>query len=154
MEIARIIDIKSNKQTGTIDQGDKVLKKASLEYLNLTIEINTDEQFVKVYYKKMFELSRSLSGTEMQFVNYLMQYIRYESGLLAYDNGRPLTKKTISKELEKDIRTIERWFLTLINREVVKKVDDEFYINPFLFMRGKRISKTLFEIFKNSRWAK
>ena len=145
-------------KVGEINEGDRITRKKQLEYLRQTAEINKDKSYVKVYTKHLFELSRSLSGTENQFVNYLLGYIRYESGILAHENGKVLTRQTMTVETELSIKTIDRLLKSLIDKQVLGKHKTGhnicFTVNPYIFMRGSRVNTTLIKMFENSRWAK
>ena len=156
---AAVIDLSTGQIINHANEGDriKVIRKESLDYLKETVSINSDEPFVKVYTTVLFKLSRSLSGTESQFINYLLQYIRYTSGLLEYRNGNTLTRSHMALETGLNIKTIDRLLKSLVDKQVLGKhktgQDISFTVNPFIFMKGKRISDTLFNLFKNTKWA-
>jgi hypothetical protein len=138
--------------------GDRVIRKQSIDYLNSTIEINKNEPYTKAFIKPMFTLARSLSGSELQMVYCLLPYISYESGLLMHPNGRALTRECISDATGLGLKTVDRILKSLQDKKVIGKHNSgreiHITVNPWLFMRGKRINRTLYEFFKNSRWAK
>jgi hypothetical protein len=160
---AQVIDVQSGKVTHEIREGDR-FKIIRLENkVKKTVEepmiyINTDEPFIKVFTKPLFELSKSLNGTESQFVNYLMQYIRYSTGTIAYSNGKPVTRATMSKDTGLSKKTIDRLINSLTDKEILGKHKTgrciTLTVNPFIFMRGQKVNQTLYEFFMNSKWAK
>lgn len=159
---AQIIDISSGEVINEIHEGDRVRifrdKKAERRLPDNIIELNKEEPFVKLYTRVLFDLSRSLTGTESQFVNYLMQYIRYSSGVLAHENGKTLTRNTMSKETELSLKTVDRLLKSLIEKQVIGRHKTGHYAcftaNPFIFMRGQKVTETLVKLFEGTRWAK
>lgn len=159
---AQVIDIQSGVATHDIHEGDtlKIIKGkkfGSKKDEEPKVFINDEEPFIKVYTKPLFELSKSLTGTESQFVNYLIQFIRYNTGILAYDNGKHITRVTMAKDTGLSKKTIDRLIISLSNKEVLGKHKTgrctTLTVNPFIFMRGHKINQTLYEFFINSRWA-
>jgi hypothetical protein len=161
---AKVIDVQSGTVTHEINEGDtlriikgdkKFKKKADDEP---KVSINDEEPFIKIYTKPLFELSKSLNGTESQFVNYLIQFIRYNTGILAYDNGKPITRVTMAKDTGLSKKTIDRLINSLTDKEILGKHKTgrctTLTVNPFIFMRGHKVNQTLYEFFINSRWAK
>lgn len=154
----KILDTDNGEIVGELNFGDKIVRAKSIDYLNDTIELGEGEIFAKIYLKPMFALARNLNGTEAQFVNYLMYYISYTSGILAHENGKPLRRQTMSMETGQDLRTIDRILNSLIEKQVIGKHKTGktviFTANPFIFMRGKRVSETLYKLYQNTKWAK
>lgn len=146
------------EKVGELYDNDRIVRAKSLEYLNNTVEINKDADFVKVYTKPLFELSRSLSGTESIFITYIINYIRYSSGILAHDNGKVLTRQTMSNETGLSIKTIDKLLHSLITKQIIGKHKTghsiSFTVNPYIFMRGSRINETLKKLYENTKWAK
>lgn len=156
---ARIVTIDTGEYKD-IYEGDtvRILRKQSCEYLENTVELNKNEPYVKVYTKPLFELSRSLTGTESQFVNYLMDYVRYTTGIFAYDNGKVLTRQAMADETGLSIKTVDKILASLVEKQVIGKHktghDIQFTGNPYIFMRGNRVNQTLVKFFQNTKWAK
>ena len=145
--------------SSTLNEGDRIVRKKSVEYLQDTIEILPDAPYIKTFIKPLSKLSEITTGPEMLMVYYFMQYLSYDSGILSLPNGRYLTRSHIAAELEQSERQVDRTIESLKEKEVLKKVlgarrEVSIIVNPWLFMRGKRINKTLHAMFKNSRWAK
>jgi hypothetical protein len=60
--------------------------------------------------------------------------------------------------VEKDIVTVDKLLDSLNKKQVIGKHKTGrtvcFTVNPFIFMKGNRVNKTLAKFFENSRWAK
>ena len=143
----------------TLNEGDRILRKKSAEYLEDNIEILPKAPYIKTFIKPMSMLSESLSGPESFMVFYLLQYLSYDSGILMHPNGKALTRSYIAEEIGQSERQIDRTLDKLREKQVLKKAlgdnrEVHFIMNPWLFMKGKKINKTLYELFKNSRWVK
>lgn len=146
--------------TKNIRYGDKVriIKGRTNKNIGELVSLNKNETYIKVYTKTLFALSRSLTGTESQFVNYLMQYIRFTSGILAHVNNKPLSRQTMAEETGLSIKTVDRLLLSLIDKQVIGKHKTGhnicFLANPFIFMRGNKVNETLVKLFEGTKWAK
>lgn len=149
---------KTGEKTGELYQGDRIVRQKTVDYLQDTVELLPDANFVKAYTKPLTQLAKSLTGPEMNMVYYLLQYISYESGALKHHNGQLLTRRFIANEMDLSERTVDRILQGLKAKKVISHnyigKEVQYYVNPWLFMRGKRINKTLYEMFKNSEWAK
>jgi predicted HTH transcriptional regulator len=144
---------------GSLNEGDRIIRKKSAEYLGSTVEILPSETYVKLYLKPLSILAERLTGPESLMVYFLIGYLSYESGILMHSNGKILTRSFIADAMGLSERQVDRTLDKLKEKEVLKKVlgskrEVSIIMNPWLFMRGKRINKTLYEMFKNSRWAK
>ena len=161
---AKVIDIETGKVTHEIREGDifKIIKrkdnKKKSKEKGEYVEINTDEPFIKLFTKPLFELSKSLNGTESQFLNYLIQYLRYDTGNLLHCNGKALTRAKMSEDTGLSKRTIDRLIISLEQNEIIGKHKTgrniTLDVNPFIFMRGHKTPKKLYEYYVNSKWAK
>jgi|LSQX01.3.fsa_nt_gb hypothetical protein len=157
--IGDVVDRDTGEINATIFEGDRILRRQSIDYLKDTVELLPNESYIKTFIKPLSQLSEVLSGPEMFMTYYLLQYLSYDSGLLMHANGKLLTRKRICDELGQSERQVDRTLESLKEKEVIKKVlgakrEVSFLVNPWLFMRGKRINKTLHDLFKNSQWAK
>lgn len=158
-----------NEETGEVENiiypkdKVKITREEQIEHFKDIVAadgviIRDREPFIKVYSSVIFKLSKVLTGQECQFLNYLLQYIRYRSGVLAYSNGKPLTRNDMVEETGLKLCMVDRLLRSLQEKEVIGKHktgwDISFTINPFIFMKGNKINATLYELYKNTRWAK
>lgn len=159
--------------TQEIKEGDKVriTRANSIKSFkdikdNEPFNFNVKSDFIKFYTNAIDSLvNENMSGTEYRVCIKLLKYIQYESGLIGYSNGKYLTKEAILNVLnegckEKNkitLRTLERAIETLTDKKIFAKTrignEIKFYVNPFIFMKGQLINKTLYSLFKNSKWA-
>lgn len=151
-------DAETGEYKGELMYGDKILRKKSAEYLENTVPLNINEPYVKHFTRTSFQLARALTGTEQLFIDYLVEFIRFESGLIAFANGKPLTRKKMAEDTGLNVKTVDNLLRSLRLKQVISKnkmgQEVQYFMNPYLFMRGQRINKTLVDMFRNSRWAK
>lgn len=143
---------------GDLRQGDRIYRKASDEYLKNTILLNPTEAHTKIFFQPVEALVKELSPTELQVFFFLMGHISYETGIVAhFPNGKPMTRKTLASAMGVSIKTVDRTFNSLLQKEVIGKHKSGhsvyFTVNPWLLMRGRRISRDLYDEYKKSRWA-
>lgn len=149
----------TGEKTGEIYQGDRILRKKSEEYLKETEEIlPDDEPYTKTYHRAMFAVANSLTGKELQMIYCLVPFLSYESGMLRHPNGKPLNRAYIADYTGLNVKTVDRLLQGLKEKQVIGRNvvgrEVQYFLNPWLFMRGKRVNKTLKAMFQNSRWAK
>lgn len=134
-----------------LQPGDRILSGNSVKYLTNTVIMKN--RFIKVNDLILYELS-----SKADFINKLLKYISYTDGVLRYSNGKYVLPSNLEKHLHISVRTIQRKFKELMDEDVIHKCKSYngsfFYVfNPYIAMRGKRITKELYEEFKNSKWA-
>ena len=116
--------------------------------------------YVKFFLKSASVLAREkMSSTAMSVCLESLQYIRYDTGYLAYENGIKLTLEDIKKKCDFISQTsIVRAIDELVNKKIFARVktgkENNYLVNPYVFMRGARVNKTLSKTFENSRWAR
>lgn len=143
-----------------LNEGDRILRKKSIDFLKNTDEIQKTEMYVKFFLKSASVLAREkLSSTEMSVCLELLQYIRYDTGYLAYENGTKLTLDDIKRRCDFISNTsVIRAIDELVGKKILAKVrtgkENNYLVNPYIFMRGARVNKTLSKTFENTKWAK
>lgn len=157
-DISKIMYTPEGEFAGNMYQGDKLVRKKTTDYLKDTVEIMKENDFVKGYTKSLLYLGKRLSTSEMNMVFYFLQYISYESGALKHPNGKLLTRSFIASDLKLSERSVDRALQGLKTKKVISHnyigKEVQYFVNPWIFMKGKRINKTLYDMFKNSEWAK
>ena len=156
-----VIDKETGEIVNSLYDGDRILRNSSLKYLakqSELIEFLPNTNYVKIYIDPLKELKRSLTGAEMLFIISMLEFISYETGILQHCNGRVLTRKTISGITGSDVKTVDRLTASLVKKEVLGKHKTGrticFTVNPYLFCKGKMVSKTLMKLYEKSRWNK
>lgn len=143
-----------------LNEGDRIVRKKSIEYLKNTDELQKTEMYVKFFLKSASVLAREkMSSTAMSVCLEMLQYIRYDTGYLAYENGIKLTLEDIKNKCNfissvSVIRAIDE----LVDKKIFARVktgkENNYLVNPYVFMRGARVNKTLSKTFEASRWAR
>lgn len=148
----------TREEIGVMREGDRILRKETDDYLRSTQEILPDEPYIKTFNRIMFAVSNGLTGAELQMAYAIAPFLSYESGMLKHKNGQPLTRHYIAEYTGLSIQTVDRILQGLKEKQVIGRNvvgrEVQYFMNPWIFMRGKRVNNTLHDMFKNSRWAK
>lgn len=153
-----IMDVETGEIIGELNEGDRIIRGKSTLKLQTTIGVNSDTEFIKLYKNsiKMLANECDLTKEEYRLCLNLLDYIRYESGVVAYENGKLLTRDDMQRLFNIKERTLDRAIDGLTENKIIAKVkcgkEINFLVNPYIFMRGTRINKTLYDIFKKSKW--
>lgn len=144
--------------TNEIYEGDRIIRKETIDYFNETIEIGKGEKFYKVWECAKVELDDELlTGSQWRLLNMMGHYIQYQTCLLTFSNGVPLTLEHISQIMNMPERTTFRAIEGLVKKKIIGKFkighEIKYYMNPFIYMKGKRVNKTLISMFGKSKWA-
>jgi len=116
------------------------------------------DEFVKVFPKEIAEIVPVLSGTEIVIVMLLMDCMSYSDGLLRKGGkGKPVTMEYIEKLTGYSRKTVVKSMANLVRKRVYfygrtgrKETDPyQFYVNPYIFFKGKYINPTLVSMFKD-----
>lgn len=131
-----------------LDDGDRILRKGTLEYLNDTTDIKY--HFIKINPKIFDKYCKKYS-----ILPYLTCHIGYMDNICCYDNGKIIRLKDLSKVCEVSETTIKRQLKGLIADDIIHKVPYKknqkcLMINPWLCCRGKRIYLSTYNEFKLS----
>jgi hypothetical protein len=156
-----IVDKETGEVVGALNSGDRILRGASLKHLikqGELVEFLPNVDYVKIYTDPLKELKRTLTGAEMLFVISMLEFISYETGILQHCNGRALTRKKMAEITGNDVKTIDKLTASLTKKEIIGKHKTGraicFTVNPYLFCKGKLVSKTLTKLYEKSRWNK
>lgn len=110
-------------------------------------------QYTKVFSDTMRIVGKELTPTECKVIMLLMSYIRYDSGMLATLKGNPITNDDIVKMVDMSLRTVSDVMTGLVTKKIFAKtrvgVCNQYFANPYIFLRGNYINKTLKAMFKN-----
>ncbi len=149
-------------ETGEVKElntGDRIVRKASLEAYNRIKERNKQYQewelegFYKGNVKEARKIMKELDVYEKAFLFSIAPYVGYEDCCLKYDNGIELKFDALV-----DISGISKGKLSsvingLVEKDILYKGKNsnstQYFVNPWLFCKGKRINKVLKTMFKN-----
>ena len=137
-----------------IKEGDKILRKASVDYLQDT-QTWAIEHFYKGNIDEVRKQLEALSTYEKAFLFTIATYVGYTDCCIKYDNGNCLGFDDLVKlcrmSREKTLSTINE----LRKKDILYKGNNskglQYFVNPWLFCRGNRINNVLKTMFKNYR---
>jgi len=152
-----IVDKETGEIVNTMEDGDKVIRKKSIKLMEETSEINKNEAFIKIFVKPLLQLSTVLSNSEAWFVTYLLSYLDYTSGMIKDNNGNSITLDDMMDDTSLKPSATYNMIKKLTDKGIIAKIKTEnktyFVMNPYIFMKGKRVNNTLIDVFKNTQWA-
>ncbi len=144
-------EIEGKNRYVKLSDGDKILRKNTLNYLKDSISI-------KYSFIKVNPVAYSMIATECPIVNKLILYLSYMDNILTYKNGKIIKLKDIYKVCGVSESTAKRQMKILFENDVIHKVKDEeekctyLVFNPWVAYVGKKIYISLYNEFKLSRW--
>ena len=136
-------EVEDHNKLISLEDGDRILRKGTLEYLNDTTDIKY--HFIKINPKIFDKYCKKYS-----ILPYLTCHIGYMDNICCYDNGKIIRLKDLSKVCEVSETTIKRQLKGLIADDIIHKNQKCLMINPYLAMRGKRIYLSTYNEFKLS----
>lgn len=161
-----------NGETGEIEKklykGDRVIRKSQLDYSKRHKEELEEDKIRNFGQDKKFSMlsefsarqlaDEKLTASEYRILLIMISNTNYKSGLIGFKNNKPITKDWISKKLGISKKTTENSIRTLIDRGIIaQNITNhrvKYFFNPYIQYKGRWINKTLYEMFKNTRWAK
>jgi hypothetical protein len=110
-------------------------------------------QYTKVFSYAMNIVGKGLSGSECKVIMLLLGYIRYDTGMLTTLKGFPLTNHDIIGLVNMSKRTVSDIMDGLVRKRIFARsrvgVCNQYFANPYIFLRGSYINKTLKAMFRN-----
>lgn len=170
--IAHVVSADTGVILDEIKPGDKIKHKEDddkkKEYLN-TYEVNFNQgvRFVKLFDEVLDTLSERLSVTEFRFAVRLAKHVSYDDCILrtnGHRNGKFLDISDISELLGENYKTTSRIMNGLVKKGVIGKhitgcIENPnlsvqcYTCNPYIYMRGTKVEKTILALFEKSGWA-
>ena len=161
----KIINTETGEIMDEIAPGDRILRKRSIDFLKSKeedkeelIEINIGRGFIKIYEDIIEDvIEAGLGASTFLVIMICLKYLSYVSGAIRYPKGGHfLTPSDFVKETGLSRSTVFREIDRLVEEGFLHKgkVEEEYqlFANPYVFMKGRRINRTLFDMFKNSKW--
>lgn len=154
-----VVDINSGEAIDEIHEGDRIVRKKSSEFLSDSVAVNNGAYFAKIYTHVLPYVIEGLSGSECKLLLWLLPYLSHDSNILKCKNGVPVTREFIVTNVSGYSRSAaEKALSGLCKQDLlqsIKRPQGKIYIvNPWVFMNGKRVDKTCYDIFYKSKWAK
>lgn len=168
--VSVIVDCETGEVRKEIYEGDRVrvIRSSQIEYTKTHSKEIQDDKVYNFGQDKNFSMlsefsakqlaDEKLTGSEYRIILLMISMTNYKSGFIALGNNHPVTDEWISECLRLNIKTTERAIKNLIDRGIIAKTVTNFkvkyFFNPFIQYRGRWINKTLYEMFRNTKWAK
>jgi hypothetical protein len=154
-----VVETETGEKLTEIYDGDRIVRGNSIEALKELESAPDGETFTKLYHKVLPMLAqRKLSSAEWAIFLYLGTNIRYISHVSQYRNGRLITRESLQKDLDLPEVTVKRSILRLIKEGLIIEArtleGKVFVVNPFVVSVGGRVSKTVYDLFRKSKWAR
>lgn len=159
-EHGEIVDETKEGRYVKLDNGDRVVRKKSIEYLKNKgkyskagrkyINILADS-FTKVNLNELELILKELDVYEKAFLMSIVPYVGYEDCVLKRRNGILLDIDDFVKLSSMSRAKIYNVIISLIDKHIIykKKVGKriEYYVNPWLLSRGDKLEERLKEMF-------
>ncbi len=154
-----IIDSETGQVITEMHKGDRIVRANSLDAVQSLENAPKNETFTKLYHKVIpLIIDCDLSAAELIFFIHLAANLRYLSNVAKYPNGRLITRENLKVDLKMSDITIKRSIYKLIKVGLIVEANTlegkVFIVNPFVVMVGDKVNKTVFDLFRKSKWAR
>lgn len=149
-----VIDDESGVVLGVLDDGDRIIRKASIDHLK-NYQVWTVEHFFKGNMPEINKWMEELSPHEKALLFTVSTYVSYEDCCLKHSNGDMLTFDDIVKKSGIARGTTSETLNSLIDKDILYRGKNsrerQYFMNPWLFCKGNRINRVLKTMFRNYR---
>jgi hypothetical protein len=154
-----VINADTGEVMTAIMDGDRIIRAKSIDALSDIEYAPSGETFTKLYHKVVPMLIEcSLSASEFMVFMHLAVNLRYVSNVAKYPNGKLITRQNLQDDLKICERTLKTSIYKLIKVGLIVEASTVegkvFIINPFVVMVGDKVNKTVFDLFRKSKWAR
>lgn len=154
-----IIDSETGEVITTLNEGDRIIRSKSVDSYSELEDAPKNETFTKLYHKIVpFMVECDLSASELMIIMHLAVNLRYLSNVAKYPNGKLITRANLQSDLQLSEPTIKRSIYRLIKVGLIVEASTVegkvFVVNPYVVMVGDKINKTVFDLFRKSKWAR
>lgn len=163
-----------NSETGVVVDnlkiGDKVVKQENViarnDYLQTyDLDFQKDKKFVKVF-NGMNEIRKNLTGNEALILLGMLDFVSYDDGIIrqgGHGNGKILNTKELAEEMGVQYENLRKVITSLTKKGVIgihktgsrdnpDSLIKSIIVNPYIFMRGTKMNKTILGLFEQSKW--
>lgn len=151
-----IVDTETGEILNELDIGDRIVRRKSVDYLKDSVEFSTGS-FTKLY-KGFFDALNDINGSECKILFKLLEYTRYETCVISYENGKKIKIVELANEMNISESTLKRGIKKLIELGIIKKSKFDgksmYFMNPFVCFKGSRAKSGVVKLFENSRFNK
>ena len=147
-----IVSPETGEKLNVLNEGDSIMRKKSKDRLD-----NYNTWNIKHFYKgnieELKELNKELSIAEAGFLFKIIPFINYEDCLICHQNGKEINQTDLCDITGLSRTRVHNILKSLIKKDVVYKGKNsksfQYFVNPWLFVRGNSINKVLKSMFKN-----
>lgn len=143
---------------GYIGDGDKIIKKSSIDAARNNNVWQPEERFAKAYPTALRKLSKmGCTANEFMVLFLAVSKLSFKSGLLMHSNGSPVTAEWMSGELNMHLTKVYEAIRKLAAKNIIyrglnnKTKTTEYYLNPYYFFKGEKINATLVSMFADPK---
>ena len=153
---------------GIFDSETQVIRaKAQVEYYDKhKFEINNDKvydfgQSGKFNMFSTFSIEQlaneGLTSADYRVLLLMMSGVGYKTGYISMGNNHSMTPEWMAKKLDIHKKTVDKILKKLIDKGIIAIVVTEkkksYFMNPYIQYKGRWISKDLYNMFKDTKWA-
>lgn len=154
-----VYETETGEVINEIFDGDRIVRGASVEALKELESAPEGETFTKLYHKVIPLIAQcKLTSTELVVFLYLGSNLRYISNVSKYINGKLITRENLQRDLKLPEVTVKRSILRLVKEGLIieaRTIEGKvFVVNPFVLSVGDKVSKTVYDLFRKSKWAR
>jgi hypothetical protein len=137
---------------GELNDGDKVVKKETTEYLGKT-EVWKIENFYMGNIDELQKWMNDLTTMEKAFLFSIVPYISYEDCCLKYPDKTDMGTEDLVKISGLSRGKVYEVIDSLKKKDIIYKGENsksrQYFLNPWLFCKGLRLNRVLRTMFKN-----
>lgn len=158
-EDSYLVSKSTGEVTGEVNAGSKIISRNSLNYLKAQRELENLPEQVNQFFKGNAEEIRlileELDISEKGMLLTIAAYVGYDDCCVKYTNGKDVNANHLFK-MAKIGRTKGYEILDSLRAKDIIYVGKnsksyQYFVNPWLFCKGKRIDKVLRRMFMNYR---
>lgn len=161
-----------NLETGEIEDelypGDRIVRKKQIDYLRKNEEQKHKDRMYSFGQDSKFSMlsnyaakqlaDEKLTSAEYRVMLLMISNTNYKSGLVTLGNNHDITADWITKTLKINKKTTDSCIKTLIDKGIIAQNTTnsrtKYFFNPYIQYKGRWINRTLYEMFRNTKWAK
>jgi hypothetical protein len=154
-----VIDTETGQVLNELRDGDRIVHETSIEAFHEFESAPKGETFTKLYHKVIpLIVDCELSASELIMFMHLAVNLRYVSNVAKYPNGKLITRDNLQSDLKVSEPTVKRSIYRLIKIGLIVEASTiegkVFVVNPFVVTVGDKINKTVYDLFRKSKWAR
>lgn len=154
-----VVDTETGQIMNELRDGDRIVHATSIEAFREFESAPKGETFTKLYHKVIpLIVDCGLSASELILFMHLAVNLRYLSNVAKYPNGRLITRDNLQNDLKISESTVKRSIYRLIKLGLIAEASTVegkvFIVNPFVVTVGDKINKTVYDLFRKSKWAR